>query len=56
MTSAPDLQAVEKRSVQVLPDAQTGAGASSFFSWDTTRGPIQPAWGTPDREMVLRLY
>ena len=56
MTAAPDLRAVEKYTVQQTPDARTGEGASAIFSWETTRGPILPAWGSRDRERVLRLY
>jgi hypothetical protein len=55
MTNAPELAAVKRNSVQVLPDATRDGGASLFY-WDTSRGPILPAWGTRERERALRLW
>lgn len=55
MASIPSLTAIERNSVQVLPDAQKDGGASAFF-WETARGPILPAWGTRERERALRLW
>lgn len=54
MASIPTLAAIERNSVQVLPDAQKD-GAASFF-WETARGPILPAWGTRERERALRAW
>ena len=53
MASIPALAAVERNSVQVLPDAQRD-GAIAAFYWETARGPILPAWGTRERERTLR--
>ncbi len=55
MASIPSLTAVERNSVQVLPDAQRDGGAPAFF-WETARGPILPAWGTRERERALRVW
>jgi len=55
MASIPTLAAIERNSVQVLPDAQRDGGASAFF-WETARGPILPAWGTRERERALRVW
>ena len=55
MASIPSLTAIERNSVQVLPDAQRDGGAPAFF-WETARGPILPAWGTRERERALRVW
>ena len=56
MTSAPALDAVIKRTVQTIPDATRGESGGSLWAWETSRGPILPAWGTRERERVLRIY
>jgi hypothetical protein len=55
MTNAPELAAIKRNSVQVLPDAQRDGGASLFY-WETARGAILPAWGTRERERSLRAW
>jgi hypothetical protein len=55
MTNAPELAAIKRNSVQVLPDAQRDGGASLFY-WETARGAILPAWGTRERERALRAW
>lgn len=43
-----------KDTMQVLPDAKTGAAGSLTLFGQTQRGPLLPAWGTRDRERALR--
>lgn len=47
-----------KNSVQDTPkvDTKSGVVESSFWGWNTQRGPILPAWGTRQRELWLRWY
>lgn len=55
MSNAPALNAVMKQSVQVLPDAERDSGGT-LFALEAVRGPILPAWGSRERERVLRAY
>lgn len=48
-------RAVVRQSVQDVPTAAENA-SPSFFSLPIFRGPILPAWGTRQRERVLRDY
>jgi hypothetical protein len=56
MTNAPELDAIKRNSVQILPDAQRGGSGESVFFWEATRGAILPAWGTRERERALRAW
>lgn len=54
MAALPSISAIEKNSVQVLPDAQKDGGASVFF-WGESRGEIlSGGYGTQARERELR--
>lgn len=53
-----DLTMALRHTVQDVPQVDKLNGASSVGFWlpATERGPILPAWGTRERERVLRLY
>lgn len=54
--SDPNVKLQLRESVQTFPDAKKNPAAGSFWIMDSVRGEILPAWGTRERERVLRLF